>query len=176
MAAAKRRRIRRTSTYGRTSRVRWSAPGASRRTHAKGNRRGREEGAATGSCRSLSPQPTSPTVIAVMPLRFSGPDTSLRPLERGFADLLVGPISPARLQSPRSSSGRGCRRSSVKSSFQRSGTTDSASNVRAAARSRRARRSGFAQTGLGASGLRADAAVVDVPTSQIRGTVNGSPT
>ena len=37
----------------------------------------------------LSSQPGPPNTIAVPPLRFSGADTSLRPLERGVAELLI---------------------------------------------------------------------------------------
>jgi tetratricopeptide (TPR) repeat protein len=41
----------------------------------------------------LSSTPGSPNTVAVMPFRFSGPDTSLRPLERGMAELIVTDLS-----------------------------------------------------------------------------------
>ena len=41
----------------------------------------------------VSQTPGAPRVIAVPPLTFSGPDTSLRPLERGMAELLITDLS-----------------------------------------------------------------------------------
>jgi tetratricopeptide (TPR) repeat protein len=43
--------------------------------------------------RQLSSSPTSPRTVAVMPFVFSGSDTSLRPLERGFAELVATDLS-----------------------------------------------------------------------------------
>jgi tetratricopeptide (TPR) repeat protein len=121
---------------------------------------------------SLGGQPTSPMVIAVMPLRFSGPDSSLRPLERGFADLLTTDLA-------RSSQLTLVERSRMQAlldeiALQRSGATDAASNVRAGKMMRAGRVVQGSLNQVGAFDLRADAAVVDVPTSQIRGTVNAS--
>jgi len=121
---------------------------------------------------SLAGQPTSPMVIAVMPLRFSGPDSSLRPLERGFADLLTTDLA-------RSSQLTLVERSRMQAlldeiKLQRSGATDAASNVRAGKMMRAGRVVQGSLNQVGAFDLRADAAVVDVPTSQIRGTVNAS--
>jgi TolB-like protein len=42
---------------------------------------------------TLSTTPGSKTTVAVMPFHFSGPDSSLQPLERGFADLLATDLS-----------------------------------------------------------------------------------
>lgn len=42
---------------------------------------------------SLSATPGPRTTVAVMPFRFSGTDTSLRPLERGMAELVVTDLS-----------------------------------------------------------------------------------
>jgi TolB-like protein len=111
-------------------------------------------------------------VIAVMPLRFSGPDTSLRPLERGFADLLTTDLA-------RSSQLTLVERSRMQAlldeiALQRTGATDAASNVRAGKLVRAGRVVQGSLNQVGAFELRADAAVVDVPTSQIRGTVNAS--
>lgn len=42
---------------------------------------------------ALSSTPGSPTTVAVMPFTFSGSDTSLKPLERGFAELVTTDLS-----------------------------------------------------------------------------------
>jgi TolB-like protein len=121
---------------------------------------------------SLAGQPTSPKVVAVMPLRFTGPDSTLKPLERGFADLLTTDLA-------RSSQLTLVERSRMQAlldeiQLQKSGATDAASNVRAGKLVRAGRVVQGSLNQVGALDLRADAAVVDVPTSQIRGTVNGS--
>lgn len=43
--------------------------------------------------RQLSSVPGSPRTVAVMPFAFTGSDTSLRPLERGFAELVATDLS-----------------------------------------------------------------------------------
>src|SRR5438477_20402 len=43
--------------------------------------------------KQLSSVPGSPRTVAVMPFVFSGSDTSLRPLERGFAELVATDLS-----------------------------------------------------------------------------------
>jgi len=43
--------------------------------------------------RTLGAVAGPPTTVAVLPLRFSGSDSSLRPLERGFAELLTTDLS-----------------------------------------------------------------------------------
>ena len=121
---------------------------------------------------SLSGQPGSPRTVAVMPMRFSGPDTTLRPLERGFADLLTTDLA-------RSSQLTLVERSRMQTlldeiKLQRGGATDAASNVRAGKMLRAGRMVQGSLNQMGAFDLRADAAVVDVPTSQIQGTVNAS--
>lgn len=157
-------------TYGRTSRVRnqlQSRLAALTRKEIDADARKAVQQEA-----SLAGQPTSPMVIAVMPLRFSGPDTTLRPLERGFADLLTTDLA-------RSSQLTLVERSRMQAlldeiALQRSGATDAASNVRAGKLVRAGRVVQGSLNQVGAFDLRADAAVVDVPTSQIRGTVNAS--
>jgi tetratricopeptide (TPR) repeat protein len=44
---------------------------------------------------SLSSTPGSPRTVAVLPFTFSGADTSLKPLERGFADLVTTDLTRA---------------------------------------------------------------------------------
>ena len=121
---------------------------------------------------SLSGQPGSPRTVAVLPLRFSGPDTTLRPLERGFADLLTTDLA-------RSSQLTLVERSRMQAlldeiKLQRGGATDAASNVRAGRMLRAGRMVQGSLNQIGAFDLRADVAVVDVPTSQIQGTANAS--
>ena len=121
---------------------------------------------------SLSGQPGSPRTVAVLPLRFSGPDTTLRPLERGFADLLTTDLA-------RSSQLTLVERSRMQALLdeikqQRGGATDAASNVRAGRMLRAGRMVQGSLNQIGAFDLRADVAVVDVPTSQIQGTANAS--
>jgi tetratricopeptide (TPR) repeat protein len=157
-------------TYGRTSRVRSQLQ--SRLAALTRKEIDADAKKAVQQEASLAGQPTSPRVIAVMPLRFSGPDTSLRPLERGFADLLTTDLA-------RSSQLTLVERSRMQAlldemALQRSGATDATSNVRAGKLVRAGRVVQGSLNQVGAFDLRADAAVVDVPTSQIRGTVNAS--
>ena len=53
---------------------------------------------------TLSAVAGSPTTVAVLPLRFSGTDSSLRPLERGFAELLTTDLSHAYIDENRRTS------------------------------------------------------------------------
>ncbi|MDB4890697.1 MAG: hypothetical protein JWL61_2552, partial [Gemmatimonadetes bacterium] len=157
-------------TYGRTSRVRSQLQ--SRLAALTRKEIDVDAKKAVQQEASLAGQPTSPRVVAVMPLRFSGPDTSLRPLERGFADLLTTDLA-------RSSQLTLVERSRMQAlldeiALQRSGATDATSNVRAGKLVRAGRVVQGSLNQAGAFDLRADAAVVDVPTSQIRGTVNAS--
>jgi tetratricopeptide (TPR) repeat protein len=157
-------------TYGRTSRVRSQLQ--SRLAALTRKEIDADAKKAVAQEASLAGQPTSPMVIAVMPLRFSGPDTSLRPLERGFADLLTTDLA-------RSSQLTLVERSRMQAlldeiQLQGTGATDAASNVRAGKLVRAGRVVQGSLNQVGAFDLRADAAVVDVPTSQIRGTVNAS--
>src|SRR3954466_2648302 len=72
---------------GRTSRVRRQLEGRlaelTRRELAEEAKRSIQQE------RTLGAVAGSPTTVAVLPLRFTGSDSSLRPLERGFAELLT---------------------------------------------------------------------------------------
>ena len=156
--------------YGRTSRVRSQLQ--SRLAALTRKEIAADAKAAVRQEARLAGQPASPSVIAVMPLRFSGPDSSLRPLERGFADLLTTDLA-------RSSQLTLVERSRMQAlldeiHLQKSGATDAASNVRAGKLVRAGRVVQGSLNQVGAFDLRADAAVVDVSTSQIRGTANAS--
>ena len=114
----------------------------------------------------------SPRTVAVLPLRFSGSDSSLRPLERGFADLLTTDLG-------RSSQLTLVERGRLQAlldemRLQSSGATDAASNVRAGQLVRAGRIVQGSLLQLPGSQLRVDAAVVNVPTTQIQGTAQAA--
>ena len=114
----------------------------------------------------------SPTTIAVLPLRFSGSDSSLRPLERGIAELLITDLA-------RSNQLEVLERARIQAvldelALQGSGTTDSTTNVRVGRLLRAGRLVQGSILQLDASQLRVDAAVVDVPTSEVRGVAHGA--
>ncbi|HKH90773.1 MAG TPA: CsgG/HfaB family protein [Gemmatimonadaceae bacterium] len=114
----------------------------------------------------------SPTTIAVLPLRFSGTDSSLRPLERGFAELLITDLA-------RSAQLTVLERAQIQAVLdelllQSSGATDSGTNVRAGRLLRAGRLVQGSILQLDESQLRVDAAVVDVPTTQVRGVAQGA--
>jgi tetratricopeptide (TPR) repeat protein len=114
----------------------------------------------------------SPRTVAVFPLRFTGADSSLRPLERGFADLLITDLA-------RSSQLTLVERSRLQSlldelALQKSGATDAATNVRAGRLVRAGRVVEGSLLQLDPSQLRVDAAVVNVPTTQVQGVAQGA--
>jgi tetratricopeptide (TPR) repeat protein len=161
------------STYlevGRTSRVRRQlqsrlAALARRELAADAKRALQQEG-------SLGNAVGSPTTVSVMPLRFTGSDSSLRPLERGLADLLTTDLA-------RSAQLTVVERPRIQALLdeiarQRAGQTDSSTNVRAGRLLRAGRLVQGSILQLGESQLRVDAAVVDVPTTEVRGTIQGA--
>ena len=112
--------------FGRTSRVR-------RQLEARLAAITRQElevaaKAAVAQEQQLSTQVGVRSAVAVMPLTFTGPDTSLKPLERGFAELLTIDLA-------RSSQITVVERARIQAlkdelALQSSGATDSATNVR----------------------------------------------
>lgn len=161
------------STYlavGRTSRVRMQlqsrlAALARRELIAEAKRAVQQE-------RALADVPGSPTTVAVLPLRFSGSDSSLRPLGRGLAELLTTDLA-------RSSQLTVLERARIQAvldelALQRSGQTDSATNVRAGRLLQAGRLVEGSLLQLDDAQLRVDAAVVDVPTTQVRGIAQGA--
>ena len=122
--------------------------------------------------RDLGDVAGSPTTIAVLPMRFDGADSALRPLERGFTELLTTDLARA---SRLTVVERGRVRALLDElALQNSGATDSATNVRAGRLLRAGRVVQGALHQLDASRLRVDAAVVDVPTTRVEGTTEGS--
>ena len=121
---------------------------------------------------ALASNPGSPTTVAVLPLRFSGSDSSLRPLERGLAELLTTDLA-------RSNQLVVLERARIQAvldelALQRSGQTDSATNVRAGRLLQAGRIVQGSILQLEESQLRVDAAVVDVPTTEVRGVAQGA--
>ena len=164
LAAAKRA----YSTYlsvGRTSRVRMQLQShlaaLTRRELADEAKRTVQEE------RSLGDVAGSPTTVAVLPLRFTGTDSSLRPLERGLAELLTTDLARSGqltvLERPR------IQAVLDELALQRSEATDSATNVRVGRLLRAGRLVQGSIFQLDSSRLRVDAAVVDVGTTQVSG-------
>lgn len=121
--------------------------------------------------RALGAVAGPPTTVAVLPLRFTGSDSSLRPLARGFAELLTTDLS-------RSSKLTVVERARIQTlldelALQQSGRTDTSTNVRAGRLLRAGRIVQGSILQVGASDLRVDAAVLDVPTTAVRGSASG---
>ena len=121
---------------------------------------------------TLSTRPGDPKTIAVLPLRFSGADTTLKVLERGLADLLTTDLA-------RSSQLTLVERSRMQAlldeiKLQQGGGTDAATNVRAGKLVRAGRVVQGAILQVDSTNLRVDAAVVDVPSSQVQGAAQAS--
>lgn len=122
--------------------------------------------AAVAQEQQLATQQGSITTVAVMPLRFVGPDTSLQPLERGLAELITTDLSRtdqlivverARIQALLN-----------EIALQKSGATDSTSNVRAG-KLIQAGRIVNGQILQSTERLRVDAAIVNTTTSLVSG-------
>jgi tetratricopeptide (TPR) repeat protein len=164
LAAAKRA----YSTYlsvGRTSRVRMQLQShlaaLTRRELAEEAKHAvREE-------RALGAVAGPPTTVAVLPLRYTGSDSSLRPLERGLAELLTTDLA-------RSKQLEVLERARIQAvldelALQHSGQTDAATNVRVGRLVRAGRLVQGSIFQLDSSQLCVDAAVVDVGTTKVSG-------
>jgi TolB-like protein len=121
---------------------------------------------------AIATQPGSPTTVAVPPLRFSGADSTLVPLERGFADLLITDLG----RSTRLTVLERDRIQSLVDEIARSQSAraDSATALRSGRMLRAGRVVQGSLTQLPDRTLRVDAAVVDVPTTQSLRTVQRS--
>jgi len=113
---------------------------------------------------SIAAQPGAPTTIAVPPLRFSGVDSTLLPLERGFADLLITDLS----RSPKLTVLERDRIQTLVDEIARSQSSraDSATAVRSGRLLRAGRVVQGSLTQMPDRTLRVDVAVIDVPTTQ----------
>jgi len=153
--------------YGRTSRVRHALE--SRLASLERKEIQNTARAEVQQEQRLAQVPGAPNVVAVLPLSFSGADTSLKPLERGFAELLTTDLA----RSSRLTVVERLRLQAVldEIKLQSSGATDSSSNVRAGKilQAGRLVEGSIIQSG---QQLRVDAAVIDVPTTRLAGSTN----
>ena len=156
--------------FGRTSRVR--AQLQSRLAALARRELALEARAAVQQESALGSAVGSPRTVAVLPLRFTGSDSSLRPLERGFADLLTTDLARSAQLTLVERGRLQALLDEVK--LQSSGATDGASNVRAGCLLRAGRLVQGSLLQLPGSQLRVDAAVVSVPTTEIQGTAQGA--
>lgn len=150
--------------YGRTSRVR-------KQLEARLAALTRQElqlaaKASVAREQTLSSQQGSLQTIAVMPLRFVGADSSLQPLERGLAELIITDLS-------RSKQLNVVERARIQAlldeiALQQSGQTDSATNVRAG-KIIQAGRIVNGQIAQNERRLRVDAAIVNTQTAAVTG-------
>ncbi len=121
---------------------------------------------------TIAREPGNPRTVAVLPMRFSGSDTTLKSLERGFADLLTTDLA-------RSSQLTLVERARVQAlldelQLQKGGATDATTNVRTGKLIRAGKLVQGSLNQVGDQGLSVAASVVDVPTSQIAGTATAS--
>ena len=150
--------------FGRTARVRKLLEERLAALTRKELERGAKQEVADEA--KLASVPGSPKVVAVLPLRFSGADTSLKPLERGVAELLTTDLS-------RSAQLTVVERLRVQAlldemQLQQSDAADQTSGVRAGKMLQAGRlvSGAIMQTG---DNLRVDAAIIDVPTTKLPG-------
>ncbi len=116
----------------------------------------------------LSATPGSPRTVAVLPFTFSGADTTLKPLERGFAELVTTDLS-------RSSQLTVVERSRLQAlldeiALQQSAGVAAGTGVRAGKILQAGRLVGGSIAQLGDDKLRANAFVTNVQTTQTEGT------
>jgi TolB-like protein len=113
---------------------------------------------------TLAQLPAPRNTIAVLPLRFYGADSTLAPLERGIADLLITDLG-------RAPSLTIVERDKMQAllaeiALSKSGRIDAATSLRAGRLVRAGRVIQGSITPVGQGALRVDAAIVDVPTTQ----------
>lgn len=156
-------------TFGRTQRVRSQLQARL----ASISRKELEQSAKTAVANeaTLSAEPGDPRTIAVMPFRFSGLDSTLVPLERGIADLLVTDLSRSKALTIVERERMQAIYDEIK--LAQSGQTEAATAVRAGKLIRAGRIVQGAITQLPQQSLRIDAAVVDAGTSQATGSASG---
>ncbi len=150
--------------YGRTSKVR-------RQLEARLAALNRQElqvaaKSAVAAEQQLATRQTSPRTVAVMPLRFTGTDTTLQPLERGLAELITIDLSRSHLLTVVERARLQALLDEI--ALQQSGRTDASTNVRAGKiiQAGRIVNGQIVQTG---PRLRVDAAIVNTQTSALAG-------
>jgi len=156
-------------TFGRTARVRSQLQGRLAIIARKELEQAAKSALANEA--SLSREAGDPRTIAVLPLKFSGTDSTLIPLERGIADLLVNDLSRSKQLTIVERERMQAILDEVK--LAQSGRVDDATAVRAGKLIRAGRIVQGALTQLPEQSLRIDAAVVDASTSQAAGSASG---
>ena len=118
----------------------------------------------------IGSEPGSPRTVAVIPLSFSGTDTTLTSLGRGLADLMITDLS----RSTQLMVVERERLDALLDEINRSGdgSVDAATTVRSGRLARAGRVVRGSVTQLQGSALRADAAVVDVSTARAGNALN----
>jgi TolB-like protein len=118
---------------------------------------------------TISLTPGTKTTVAVMPFSFTGPDSSLKPLERGFAELVTTDLSRVKALTVVDRSRLQSILDEIK--LQQTGAVDSTTTVRAGKLIQAGTlvQGSILQTG---DRLRADAALVSVATSQVSAAPN----
>ncbi len=156
-------------TFGRTQRVRAQLQARL----ASISRQELEQSAklALANEAQLSSQPGDARTIAVLPLRFSGTDSTLKPLERGIADLLVSDLSQSKSLTIVERDRMQALYDELK--LAQSGSAEAATAVRAGKLIRAGRIVQGSITELPSKSLRIDAAVVDASTSRATGSATG---
>ncbi|HEY0995995.1 MAG TPA: CsgG/HfaB family protein [Gemmatimonadaceae bacterium] len=116
---------------------------------------------------SLSSQPPQPNTVAVMPLRFSGADSTLQPLERGLAELITTDLS----RSSRLTVVERARLSALLAELElgRTGVADTTQGLRAGRILQAATLVQGSILQVGPERLRVDAALVNAQTAQAAG-------
>ncbi len=116
---------------------------------------------------SLSAQPPRRNTVAVMPLRFSGSDTTLQPLERGLAELITTDLS----RSSRLTVVERARLAALLAELElgRTGQADTTQGLRAGRILQAATLVQGSILQVGAERLRVDAALVDAQTARASG-------
>jgi TolB-like protein len=123
--------------------------------------------AAVAAEQQIGQQAGPQNTVAVLPFTFSGPDTSLKPLERGFAELLVTDLA-------RSGALTVLERERMQAlldeiQLNQAARADQGTSVRAGRLIRAGRVVQGSLNQVGQAGLRADAAAVDVSSSAVVG-------
>lgn len=147
--------------HGRTRRVRHQL--ASRLAALNRRELARTASEAVARETALGAAPAAPGTVAVPPFTFSGSDSTLAPLERGLADLVITDLS----RSAALTLVERDRLQALLDEIDRSGSgiADSATRLRAGRLIRAGRLVQGAITQLPGGALRVDAAIIDVPTT-----------
>jgi tetratricopeptide (TPR) repeat protein len=157
-------------TFGRTSRVRSQLQ--SRLAALTRKEIVNDAKTAVAQERSLAGQAGDPRTVAVLPLSFTGADTSLKPLERGLADLLTTDLSRSAQLTLVERSRMQALVDEIK--LQQTGATDASTNVRAGKLIKAGRVVQGTILQVDPTNVNVTTGVVNVSTSQVQGTAQSA--